>query len=187
MSTGTGPDERREEFMDTAEKLFWENGIVHTTVAAIVKEMNVAKGLFYYYFDSKDDVIQAISEKYSRKVSQALQQAVDSAGDFNSRLHAFVVSTLTSFRKLWKKLDSVEQDIDISELSGRTIEEAKAAACQTLKSLLEEGNRSGFLHIDNPETFARALVGGMSDLARDTRSNLEEAARLIESMIRTIF
>ena len=43
-------DERRNEFVDAAEKLFQENGIVDTTINAIVKEMNVAKGLFYYYF-----------------------------------------------------------------------------------------------------------------------------------------
>ena len=38
-------DERRNEFIDAAEKLFKENGIVDTTINAIVKEMDVAKGL----------------------------------------------------------------------------------------------------------------------------------------------
>ena len=56
---------RRDEFVAAAEKLFRENGIVETTINAIVKEMDVAKGLFYYYFESKDDVIDAISEKYN--------------------------------------------------------------------------------------------------------------------------
>ena len=38
-------DERRNEFIDAAEKLFKENGIVDTTINAIVKEMDVAKGV----------------------------------------------------------------------------------------------------------------------------------------------
>ena len=40
-------EERRNEFMDAAEKLFKENGIVDTTINSIVKELDVAKGLFY--------------------------------------------------------------------------------------------------------------------------------------------
>ena len=53
----TDAEQRREEFINAAEKLFKENGVVETTVNAIVKELDVAKGLFYYYFKSKDDVI----------------------------------------------------------------------------------------------------------------------------------
>ena len=45
-------EERKNEFIDAAEKLFKENGIVETTISSIVKEMDVAKGLFYYYFKS---------------------------------------------------------------------------------------------------------------------------------------
>jgi hypothetical protein len=42
-------EQRKQEFVDAAEKLFKKNGIVDTTISAIVKEMDVAKGLFYYY------------------------------------------------------------------------------------------------------------------------------------------
>ena len=57
-------NDRRNEFIDAAEKLFRENGIVDTTISSIVKEVYVAKGLFYYYFNSKEDVFDAVSEKY---------------------------------------------------------------------------------------------------------------------------
>ena len=63
--------------MEAAERLFRKNGIVDTTVNSIVKEMNVAKGLFYYYFNSKDDVIEAISEKYSQAFNAMMQQSLD--------------------------------------------------------------------------------------------------------------
>ena len=60
---------RRSEFVEAAEKLFRENGIVDTTVNSIVRELDVAKGLFYYYFKSKDDVIDAISNDRSPYVT----------------------------------------------------------------------------------------------------------------------
>ena len=40
-------EDRREEFIDAAERLFKKNGVMGTTINAIVSEMNVAKGLFY--------------------------------------------------------------------------------------------------------------------------------------------
>lgn len=54
------PEERRNEIIDTAFELFVQNGIENTQVSAIVKKMGVAQGLFYYYFQSKDDVINAV-------------------------------------------------------------------------------------------------------------------------------
>ena len=67
-------EDRREEFIDAAERLFKKNGVMGTTINAIVSEMNVAKGLFYYYFKSKDDVIDAISEKYNESFRQSIRK-----------------------------------------------------------------------------------------------------------------
>jgi AcrR family transcriptional regulator len=75
-------EKTKTALIDAAEKLFKENGIVDTTVNAIVKELDVAKGLFYYYFKSKDDVIDAISEKYNRDFKAAIQRSLDNGNDF---------------------------------------------------------------------------------------------------------
>ena len=45
-------EERRLEFIETAQRLFIENGYYATSIDDIVNEMGVAKGLFYHYFDS---------------------------------------------------------------------------------------------------------------------------------------
>ena len=89
-------DERRNEFIDAAEKLFKENGVVDTTINAIVKEMDVAKGLFYYYFKSKDDVIDAICEKYNNDFKAAIQRSLDSSAEFDDKLDEFIDNTIAS-------------------------------------------------------------------------------------------
>ena len=60
------PEIRHEELIDISEKLFLKNGYEQTAVSEIVKEANVAQGTFYYYFKSKDDVLNAIIERYNR-------------------------------------------------------------------------------------------------------------------------
>lgn len=58
------PEERRAEMVAAAAKLFAEQGFVRTSVAEIVSAVDVAKGLFYYYFTTKDDMVKAVVEGY---------------------------------------------------------------------------------------------------------------------------
>lgn len=53
-------DERRNEIIDTAERLFRTRGYEKSTVNDILKEVAIAKGTFYHYFKSKEDVMDAI-------------------------------------------------------------------------------------------------------------------------------
>ncbi len=54
---------RKQELIDTAQRLFLEKGYEQTAVADIVREVEVAQGTFYYYFGSKGDILEAIIEK----------------------------------------------------------------------------------------------------------------------------
>jgi AcrR family transcriptional regulator len=57
------PEERRKELIDTAEQLFIAKGYEQTAISDIVKKVNVSQGAFYYYFESKEDVLVAVMEK----------------------------------------------------------------------------------------------------------------------------
>jgi AcrR family transcriptional regulator len=64
------PDERRRELIACAEELFYEKGYESTSVRDIVDRVGVAKGTFYYYFDSKLEVLEAVvAEMISGSVS----------------------------------------------------------------------------------------------------------------------
>jgi len=54
------PQERRNEILDAAEMLFTMKGYTKTTIIDILNEIGIAKGTFYYYFKSKEEVMDAI-------------------------------------------------------------------------------------------------------------------------------
>lgn len=54
-------DERRTEILDVANRLFAIKGYEKTTVNDILTEIGIAKGTFYYYFESKEQVLEAIN------------------------------------------------------------------------------------------------------------------------------
>ena len=57
------PVERKQELIDSAERLFLKKGYEKTSVSDIVKAINVAQGTFYYHFFSKSDILEAVIEK----------------------------------------------------------------------------------------------------------------------------
>jgi AcrR family transcriptional regulator len=59
------PDERRSELIACAQKLFYSKGYESTSVRDIVDEIGVAKGTFYYYFDSKQAILEALVAELS--------------------------------------------------------------------------------------------------------------------------
>ena len=69
------PDERRSELIACAQKLFYAKGYESTSVNDIVIEVGVAKGTFYYYFESKQAVLEALVEDLTAQ-SFELYQAI---------------------------------------------------------------------------------------------------------------
>ncbi|MBX3286784.1 MAG: TetR/AcrR family transcriptional regulator [Actinobacteria bacterium] len=53
-------EERRSQLMAFAAQRFADNGYHPTSVAEIVEGLGVGKGVFYWYFDSKEELLRAI-------------------------------------------------------------------------------------------------------------------------------
>ncbi|WP_019228089.1 TetR/AcrR family transcriptional regulator [Sedimentibacter sp. B4] len=60
MKTVKEGEVRRREILVAARELFVSKGYEQTSVNDILKIVDIAKGTFYYYFSSKDEVLEAI-------------------------------------------------------------------------------------------------------------------------------
>ena len=59
------PEVRKQEILDTALKLFGENGYEKTSITDIAKAIGVAQGLCYRYFPSKEVLFDSAIEQYA--------------------------------------------------------------------------------------------------------------------------
>ena len=57
-------EERKQEIIESAQTLFLEKGYLKTKVSDIVKHIGVSQGVFYYYFSSKEAVVEEIIDLY---------------------------------------------------------------------------------------------------------------------------
>jgi AcrR family transcriptional regulator len=69
--------ERKDEFLDTAQQLFFTQGYDQTSVDAIIRKMGLSKGTFYYYFKSKEDLLDKLTCKMGDKILEEVKKIAD--------------------------------------------------------------------------------------------------------------
>lgn len=80
------PDERRAELLETAEKLFSERGFAYVKISDIVSAMGVAQGTFYYYYQSKDEIMVALLEQKWLQIADLINKKASGEPDAVKRL-----------------------------------------------------------------------------------------------------
>lgn len=61
-------EERRNEILDTAERLFVEKGFDGTSTNDILNDIGIARGTLYYHFKSKEDILDAMIERLTGRL-----------------------------------------------------------------------------------------------------------------------
>lgn len=69
-------EERREQLIDAAINVLASEGIGAATTRRITDEAGLALGAFHYAFNSKDDLLHAVIERFSSGIETVLQHAI---------------------------------------------------------------------------------------------------------------
>jgi len=85
------PEERKNEIMDVAEEMFATKGFENTAISDIVKKVGVAQGLFYYYFKTKNQILDAIADRFLKKTINEIERiSRDETLDSNDRINKVI-------------------------------------------------------------------------------------------------
>ncbi|MFD5093651.1 TetR family transcriptional regulator [Amycolatopsis thailandensis] len=87
-------EETRSLIVATALRLFAENGYDRTTMRAIAGEAGVSVGNAYYYFASKDQLIQGFYDEIAKGHLTMARQAIEGERDFSERLKTVLLTWL---------------------------------------------------------------------------------------------
>ncbi|MBQ8093107.1 MAG: TetR/AcrR family transcriptional regulator [Clostridia bacterium] len=80
------PEERKAEMVAIASALFARQGFVRTSVSEITDGAKVAKGLFYYYFTTKDEMVKSVVEGYCAYLESEANRIASEAGTGREKL-----------------------------------------------------------------------------------------------------
>ncbi len=91
------PEVRKAEIIQAAKVLFATKGYLKTTTQDIIDAVKMSRGLLYYHFKSKQDILYYIVESHTRPLLLTLKEiAYDYDLDAEEKVRQFVHATLIS-------------------------------------------------------------------------------------------
>ena len=68
------PNQTRDRLLDAAMYLFWERGYHATGMADLLKRARARSGSFYYFFENKAAVLEAVLDRYLESLEPVIVQ-----------------------------------------------------------------------------------------------------------------
>ncbi|MBY0400652.1 TetR/AcrR family transcriptional regulator [Myxococcota bacterium] len=87
-------ERRRAEILAAAGRLFAARGVRETTVRQIAEEVGVLAGSLYYYFDTKESILDALMRPYVEALLDRYRRCAAREGDARSKLQWLVEASL---------------------------------------------------------------------------------------------
>src|SRR4051794_27831363 len=164
---------RRDALVDGALATFTTKGVAATSVDDIVRAAGVAKGTFYLYFATRDDIVSAVAERLVEGVGRAMDDAV-AAGDRSAaeRIRGIAgamaaVGTDPYERELLEALHRPGNEAVHDRLSGRIVERLAPA----VTGVIADGVAAGEFVAQDPRqsaAFVLACFSSLHDLVDDS-------------------
>ncbi|NBJ32742.1 TetR family transcriptional regulator [Serratia fonticola] len=154
------PEVRRAEILQAASELFQEIGYESTSVDSIVRSAGIAKGTFYYYFKSKDEVLAALAQQLcAEMVARSQIIADDPQMGAIEKFCAIIAAqnqTVEAGQALVEDLHRPEN----RALHERSNIETVLAFGPILATVVEQGNQEGVFQVDDPLSTVQFILAG---------------------------
>lgn len=182
MRISKSPEDRKQEIIDTAYELFLEHTFEKTSVNDIVKKIGIAQGTFYYYFKSKDEVLDAVINHNIENFLQRLERYINEKNfDAIMKFQLIIGEVFNSENKNKSLVEYVNRDKS-SALYRKTEESILKRLIPILIQVVQEGVSSGLFETKYPKETVEMLFGGMGYTKVDEQNyqNLEAMQEILE-------
>ncbi|WP_292588821.1 TetR/AcrR family transcriptional regulator [Mesorhizobium sp.] len=158
------PEKRKDDLMNAAQRLFLENGPAATTIEQIASAADVAKGTFYVYFASKEDVLAALSDRFVIQYVDMLRATISKSPsrDWKGKIAAWAKSGVTGLLDAGPLAEILfhahQQPVDWNRHN---------AMAAPLEELLRAGSSDGAWSIGDPHFTATFLFSGLHGVVDD--------------------
>ncbi len=153
------PEVRQAEILKAAGGLFKSQGYVNTTIEAIIQQVGIAKGTFYYYFKSKEDILDAFVNEL---VDQFCQEYKKIAADPE-------MSAMDKMRAILRGNRLSEQESELTqslhrpenrELHERVNTAIILRVAPILAQVIEQGKKESVFDVEHPLQTIQFLLAG---------------------------
>lgn len=152
---------KREHILDAMQELMKSSNIQAISVSDIAQKAGIGKGSIYYYFSSKNDIIEAVIERsYSQVLEEGTKLAASHEIDVFRKMKVIYRACLDAASELKRQ----EQLTTFNELKESAFIHQKfcriiiSSLSPLLSDILREGIQDGLIQCTSPEETARIVL-----------------------------
>lgn len=152
------PKNRRNEILDAAETLFTTKGYTKTTINDILTMVGIAKGTFYHYFQSKEDVM---NEVVMRFITNGVEAAKLIASNPNLNAHEKIFQIIMAQGSEESRKDQMIDElhqIDNAQMHQKSLIQTILQLTPILAGVIEQGIEEGLFKTPYPKETVEFLL-----------------------------
>lgn len=152
----------KKQLEDIALQLFIQNGYDKTSISAIVKKGRVSKGAFYYYFKSKEEILESVVDGYAQEIKQIIQKILNQKElsgleKFNEsfvRISAYKAQNINRLIQLNRLINNSNDSKFQEKFIARLLKEIN----EPFQKIIKQGMKEGSFNTKYPEEIMGALI-----------------------------
>ncbi len=159
---------KRNAILDVAQRLVYTKGYEQMTIQDMLDDLQISKGAFYHYFDSKQAVLEALVERMGEEVVQLLLPIVhDPVLGALEKLRRFF-PTLAQWKTARKDFILALMHILYADENALFRQKARALAVKRVTPLMttviRQGIQEGVLTTSYPDQVGEVILSLVLDL-----------------------
>ncbi|MEA2433071.1 MAG: hypothetical protein QOG54_528 [Actinomycetota bacterium] len=151
---------RRRQLLEAAGRLFAEQGYHGAAVGDICDALGVGKGVFYWYFPSKEALFSELLKDSLLQLRRGQQEAIADIEDPVARIEQGIRSSIEFFRARPGFLALIRTAGRYDEFSG-FVEKGQEIIAADTAIHIKEGIAAGELREGDPELMAHGILGAI--------------------------
>lgn len=177
-------EKRKQELLEIAYRLFTTRGYENTSVDDIIEKAGIAKGTYYYYFESKEQTLEEVIGMMIETETVTAKQILASPISVPQKIAAII----SSFRPAPEEhsIEGALMQAENTLMHDKTKEKLYAAAVPLLTEVVKEGIKEGIFSCNNiPERVRMLLVvsGDIFDEGRFTKRDIDVFIDMTEKLL----
>ncbi|MBU2703268.1 AcrR family transcriptional regulator [Sporomusaceae bacterium BoRhaA] len=150
--TPQDPQIRINEILDAADQLFFTKGYQATTISDIAKKMGVAQGMLYYYFKSKEAVLETLLDRHASSLISEIQNIICLNNSPSEKIALTISTTLHKASYKDGLLLNMLYDTQNLHLKVQLFRQLELAFSPWLLKIIEEGIAKQDFCVSHPPT-----------------------------------
>lgn len=161
------PAKKKEAIVKIAKDLINEKGVNNVSIRDIVKSVGMAQGLFYYYFKSKEEILEIIINEYVELFCEGIEKDIDSIqmeyDNWKEKIETTIVMLVKLYRYNTSPLEKFNNKKN-KELYMNMVYASIDRMAALIENVIKEAVASGFIKLEYPKETAYVLIYGIIDL-----------------------